>query len=168
MPFNLADRIRDGLGLSNGTETSFTELDRPDDVTVERVTSDLTNAVASGDLAVEKTRFDDESDLLGAIEPIVRDYCKYHGSINSLAQVQTAWESDTHDTDSDTTDELDIDEAVGVIDQHTPKIVSVLDGFGETEPLSWTTNYVNQYPYFGCLVEYVFAYDELEDQGYLE
>jgi hypothetical protein len=60
------------------------------------------------------------------------------------------------------------DEAIRVINRHTPKIMPVLEGFGETEPFSWTTSYVNQYPHFGCLVEYVFAYSELEDQGHFE
>ena len=62
MPFDIGDKIREGLGRSkesNDSETSFRDVDRPDDVTVERVRSDLTNAVASGDLAVEDTEFED-------------------------------------------------------------------------------------------------------------
>ena len=168
MPFDISDTIRDGLGLSDDSETSFVDIDRPDDVTVERVRSDLTDAVAGGDLAVENTKFNNESDLLGAIEPIVRDYCEYHDSINPLNQVQTGWESDTHDTHSDAIDEEVDDEAVTAVGRHAPQVVSVLEGFGEPEPFSWTTTYVNKYPYFGCLVEYVFAYSELETQGYFE
>ncbi|WP_135366367.1 hypothetical protein [Halosimplex halophilum] len=168
MPFDIADRIRGGLGPSDDSGVSFEDVDRPDDVTVERVTTDLTNAVANGDLAVEDTGFDGESDLLGAVEPIVRDYREYHDSIDSLVQVQTAWESDTPDTDSGTTDEPEGDEVVEALDRHTSKIVSLLEGFGETEPLRWTRAYANRYPYFGCLVEYVFAYRELEDRDYFE
>lgn len=168
MPFDIGERIYDGLGLSDDSETSFGDVDRPDDVTVERVTSDLTDAVASGDLAVETTGFADESDLRGAIEPIVRDYRDHYDSIEPLTRVQTGFDSGNHDTDSTSTDEPVSDEAVRAIDRHAPRIVSVLEGFGEAEPFSWTTSYVNRYPHFGCLVEYVFAYSELEDRGYFE
>ncbi|WP_338739027.1 hypothetical protein [Haloplanus salilacus] len=167
MQFDIGDKIRDGLGRSkesNDSGTSFTDVDRPEDVTVERVRSDLTDAIASGDLAVEDTEFKDESALLGAVEPIIRDYCEYHNLIASANEIQTAMGTDTDDTDSATINELETDEAVRAINRHTPKVVSVLEGFGETEPFAWTTSYVNQYPYFGCLVEYVFAYSELEDQ----
>jgi hypothetical protein len=168
MTFEIADRIRDSLGLSGDSDVSFQDVDRPTDVTVERVRDDLEDAAANGDLAVEQTGFDDESDLLGSLEPIVRDYREHHDAINSLNQLQTGWESDTNDTDSELIDEQVDDGAVAVIGRHAPPIASVLEGFGETEPFDWTTSYVNQYPYFGCLVEYVFAYVELEDQGYIE
>ena len=164
MLFDIADRIRDGLGLPDGSETSFTDVDRPNDVTVERVTADLENAVANGDLAVERTGFDDESALLDAVDPMVLPYREHHNAINRLNQIQTGWGSDT---DPDAVDEDVDDELVGVIDRHGPTVVSVLKGFGETEPFEWVTSYVNQYPYFACLVEYAFAYSELDERGYL-
>ena len=171
MPFDIRNKIRDTLGRSKGSNDSgisFRDVDRPDDVTIERVRSDLTDATASGDLAVENTGFADESALVDAVEPIVRDYCEYYDSIGSLTQLQTAMGADSDDTDSAKTDEPASDEAVQVIDQHAPKIASVLEGFGETEPFAWTTSYVNQYAYFGCLAEYVFAYSELESRGQFE
>ena len=167
MPFDIADRIRDGLGLSDGSETSFTDVDRPNDVTVERVTADLENAVANGDLVLERTGFDGESDLLAAVDPMVLPYREHHNAINRLNQIQTGWGSNTDDTDSDAVEEDVDDEVVGVIDRHGTTVVSVLKGFGETEPFEWVTSYVNQYPYFACLVEYAFAYGELDERGYL-
>lgn len=167
MPFDIADRIRDGLGLSDGSGTSFEGVDRPDDVTVERVTADLENAVANGDLAVEQTGFDDESALLNAVDPMVEEYRAHHDLIELLNQFQTGWESDTHGTYPDAVEEAVDAEAVAAIDRHAPRVVSTLEGFGETEPFEWVTSYVNQYPYFACLVEYAFAYSELDERGYL-
>jgi hypothetical protein len=168
MPFDIADRIRDGLGLSEESGTSFEDVDRPDDVTVERVTADLEDAVANGDLTLERTGFDDESALLTAVDPMVGDYHAHHDAIGLLNQFQTGWESDTHGTYSDAVEEAVDDEVVTAVDRHTPQIVSVLEGFGEAEPFEWVTSYVGEYPHFGCLVEYVFAYSELDERGYLE
>jgi hypothetical protein len=168
MPFEIGDKIRDGLRRSDGSETSPVDVDRPDDVTIERVRSGLTDAIAGGDLAIEDTEFNDESDLLEAIEPMVQDYCAYHDCISLLIQFQGGWESDTYDTYSGAINEEVSDEAITAVNRRAPQVVSVLEGFEETNPVSWTTNYGNRYPYFGCLVEYLFAYSELEDQGYFE
>ena len=168
MPFDIGDRIRDGLGRSDDSGASVMDVDRPDDVTVERVTADLENAVANGDLAVGQTGFADESALLDAVDPMVEEYHAHHDLIGLLNQFQAGWESDTHGTYPDAVEAAVDAEAVAAVDRHTPRIVSTLEGFGETEPFEWVRSYVGEYPHFGCLVEYVFAYSELDERGYLE
>lgn len=101
-------------------------------MTVERVTDDLGGAAANGDLAVERTRFDDEPDLFGSLEPIVQEHREHHDAINSLYRFQTGWAPDTLDTYSDIVDDQVDDEAVAAIGRYAPQIVA----YGELEDQS--------------------------------
>lgn len=167
MTFDITETIRDRLGWADDPET-MADLDRPDDVTVERVREELERAIASGDFSLERSGFDDQSALLEAAEPIVRDYHDNYESLSLLNQFQTGWESDTHRSYADAVDEQVDDDIADLIERRGAEVVSVLKGFGSTGTNEWLRDYGGRYPVVGCLTVYVFARGELEERGYLE
>lgn len=168
MPFDIVDRFRDSIESTDGSATTLDELNRPDDVTVERVTDELNRAIASEDLSVERSGFNNQSDIIEIIEPLVGDYHKHHNSLALLNQFQTGWESDTHQNYSDAIDHQVDDEVVEVVKRHEAEVVSVLRGFESTGPIEWIREYSGRYPAVGCLIEYVYARNELEEHSYIE
>jgi len=164
MPFDIVNRIQDSFGSSDDPETFLDDVDRPDEVTIDNVTNDLTRAIGTGDLSVEKTGFNNESDLLDSIDRVVRDYHEYHSSLDLLDQFQTGWESDAHDTYADAIDKQVADETAKLIGQHADEIASVLAGFERTELVKWISEYGDRYPYFGALIEYIIARETLKEQ----
>lgn len=167
MPFDIVDRIRASFGSANDSALTLDGLDRPDDVTVERVTDELKRAIASEDLSIERSGFHSQSDLLEAVDPIVRDYREHHEALDLLNQIQTGWESDAHRSYSDAIDDQVDDEDAGVVERRDAEVVSILKGFDSAETTEWIYDFSDQYPALACLTEYRYARSELEDRGYL-
>lgn len=167
MPFDIVDNIRDRLGSEDDSE-AIEELDRPDDVTVERVTDELERALANGDLSVERSGFDDRSTLLGSVDPVVRDYHEYYESLDLLDQLEVGWESDEYRTYAAAVDDRVDDDVVEAVERRKPEVVSILRGFESGDTVEWIRDFYARYPAVGCLVGIVHAESKLGEHGYLE
>lgn len=153
--------------MSDDSETTMADIERPDDVTAKRVTGELKRAIENEDLSVEQSGFDDQSELLRAVEPVVRDYHEHYESIHLLDMFKTAWESDAHLSYSDAIGYQVDDDIVELVQRRETEVVSMLKGFDVTGTATWIMSYGSRYPTVGCLIEYVGAHRELENQGYL-